>query len=347
MRQGKGDWAILGGLAAAFACVVGALSPTPAAAATVDSVRQRGELICGVSQGLFGFSERKADGTWTGFDVDVCRAIAAAVLADPAKVSFVPLSASERFPALREGKIDVLSRNSTWTLEREAGLGLLFAGINFHDGQGFMVHRDLNVTSALELNDAKVCVQAGTTGQALVSDYFSANSMTVTVRAYPDAASTLRAFESRDCNVMTTDNSGLFAERLRLSRPGDAVILPDIISKEPLGPVTRADDVAWYNLVKWVNFALINAEELGISSTNIPEAQRSVKPEVRRFVGADGDLGRMLGLSADWAVRAVAAVGNYGEIYERNVGTGSRLGIPRGLNQLWNQGGILFAPPVR
>ena len=265
----------------------------------------------------------------------------------PPRCSFVPLSASERFVALREGKIDVLSRNSTWTLEREAGLGLLFAGINFHDGQGFMVHRDLKVTSALELNDAKVCVQAGTTGQALVSDYFSANSMTVTVRAYPDAASTLRAFESRDCNVMTTDNSGLFAERLKLSRPGDAVILPDIISKEPLGPVTRADDVAWYNIVKWVNFALINAEELGISSTNIPEAQRSVKPEVRRFVGTDGDLGRMLGLSADWAVRAVAAVGNYGEIYERNVGTGSRLGIPRGLNQLWNQGGILFAPPVR
>ena len=347
MWQVKGDWAILGGLAVALACVVGALSPTPTAAATLDSVRQRGELICGVSQGLFGFSERKADGTWTGFDVDVCRAIAAAVLADPAKVSFLPLSASERFIALREGKIDVLSRNSTWTLEREAGLGLLFAGINFHDGQGFMVHRDLKVTSALELNDAKVCVQAGTTGQALVSDYFGANSMTVTVRAYPDAASTLRAFESRDCNVMTTDNSGLFAERLRLSRPGDAVILPDIISKEPLGPVTRADDVAWYNLVKWVNFALINAEELGISSTNIPEAQKSVKPEVRRFVGTDGDLGRMLGLSADWAVRAVAAVGNYGEIYERNVGTGSRLGIPRGLNQLWNQGGILFAPPVR
>jgi general L-amino acid transport system substrate-binding protein len=218
MRQVKQDWAILGGLAGAFACAVGALSPTPAAAATVDSVRQRGELICGVSQGLFGFSERKADGTWTGFDVDVCRAIAAAVLADPAKVSFLPLSASERFIALREGKIDVLSRNSTWTLEREASLGLLFAGINFHDGQGFMVHRDLKVTSALELNNAKVCVQAGTTGQALVSDYFGANSMTVTVRAYPDAASTLRAFESRDCNVMTTDNSGLFAERLR-ARP--------------------------------------------------------------------------------------------------------------------------------
>jgi general L-amino acid transport system substrate-binding protein len=334
-------------LAAAFAFVIGALTSTLAPAATVDSVRQRNELICGVSQGLFGFSERKTDGSWTGFDVDVCRAIAAVVLADPAKVRFVPLSASERFVALRQGRIDVLSRNSTWTLEREAGLGLLFAGVNFHDGQGFMVHRDLNVTSALELNDGQVCVQAGTTGQALVADYFSANSMTVTVRAYPDAASTLRAFESRDCNVMTTDNSGLFAERLKLSRSGDAVILPDIISKEPLGPVTRADDVAWHNIVKWVNFALINAEELGVSSTNIPEAHRSVKPEVRRFVGIDGDLGRMLGLTADWAVRAVAAVGNYGEIYERNVGTGSRLGIPRGLNQLWNQGGILFAPPVR
>ena len=210
-----------------------------------------------------------------------------------------------------------------------------------------MVHRDLNVTSALELGGSKVCVQAGTTGQALVGDYFGANSMTVTVRAYPDAASTLRAFETRECNVMTTDNSGLFAERLKLAQPAGAVILPDIISKEPLGPVTRADDVAWYNIVKWVNFALINAEELGVSSANIAEAQRSAKPEVRRFAGADGDLGRMLGLPDDWALRAVASVGNYGEIYERNVGTGSRLGIPRGLNQLWSQGGILFAPPVR
>jgi general L-amino acid transport system substrate-binding protein len=337
----------LRGLATALACAAGALTFTPATAATVDAVRQRGALVCGVSQGLFGFSERKADGAWAGFDVDICRAIAAAVLGDPAKVTFVPLSASERFDALREGKIDVLSRNSTWTLEREARLGLLFAGVNFHDGQGFMVHRDLNVTSALELNDGKVCVQAGTTGQVLVGDYFSANSMTVTVRAYPDAASTLRAFEAGDCNVMTTDNSGLFAERLKLARPGDAVILPDIISKEPLGPVTRADDIAWHNIVKWVNFALINAEELGVSSSNIPDAQRSVKPEVRRFVGADGGLGPMLGLSTDWALSAVAAVGNYGEIYERNVGTRSRLGIPRGLNQLWSQGGILFAPPVR
>jgi general L-amino acid transport system substrate-binding protein len=334
------------GLALALACVVGALSFTPAAA-TVDAVRQRGALICGVSQGLFGFSERKADETWAGFDVDICRAIAAAVLNDPAKVIFVPLSASERFTALRDGRIDVLSRNSTWTLEREAGLGLLFAGVNFHDGQGFMVHRDLNVTSALELNGSKVCVQAGTTGHALVGDYFSANSMTVTVHAFPDAASTLRAFEARECTVMTTDNSGLFAERLKLAQPAEAVILPDIISKEPLGPVTRADDVAWHNVVKWINFALINAEELGISSTNIPEAQRSAKPEVRRFIGSDGDLGRMLGLPTNWALRAVAAVGNYGEIYERNVGTGSRLGIPRGLNQLWTQGGILFAPPVR
>ena len=338
---------MLSGLAPALACLLGALTFTPAAAGTVDAVRQRGVLVCGVSQGLFGFSERKADDTWSGFDVDICRAIAAAVLGDSAKVTFVPLSASERFTALSEGKIDVLSRNSTWTLEREAGLGLLFAGVNFHDGQGFMVHRDLNVTSALELGGSKVCVQAGTTGQALVGDYFGANSMTVTVNAYSDAASTLRAFETRECNVMTTDNSGLFAERLKLAQPAGAVILPDIISKEPLGPVTRADDVAWYNIVKWVNFALINAEELGVSSANIAEAQRSAKPEVRRFAGADGDLGRMLGLPDDWALRAVASVGNYGEIYERNVGSESRLKIPRGLNSLWSNGGIQYAPPIR
>ena len=279
------------------------------AAATVDAVRQRGALICGVSQGLFGFSERKADGTWAGFDVDICRAIAAAVLTDPAKVIFVPLSASERFTALRDGKdrrsvtqldLDARAGGGSWPPVRR---GQLSRWPRLHGPSGSERH------FCARTQRSKVCVQAGTTGHALVGDYFSANSMTVTVRAFPDAASTLRAFEARECNVMTTDNSGLFAERLKLARPGDAVILPDIISKEPLGPVTRADDVAWHNIVKWINFALINAEELGISSTNIPEAQRSVKPEVRRFIGSDGDLGRMLGLSTDWALRAVAAVG--------------------------------------
>ncbi|MGL4241916.1 MAG: amino acid ABC transporter substrate-binding protein [Beijerinckiaceae bacterium] len=335
-------------LAAALAAA-GLMAASPAAAQsnTMEQVRQRGALNCGVSQGLIGFSERKADGTWSGFDVDVCRAIAAVVLGDASKVSFVPLSAAERFDALRQGRIDVLSRNTTWTLQREAEFGLLFSAVVFHDGQGFMVHRDLNVTSALELDKRKLCVQAGTTAQATVGEYFAANSMAVAVQTYPDAAATLAAFSARQCDVMTTDNSGLFAERLKLPQPQNAVILPDIVSKEPLGPATRADDIRWHNVVKWIAFALINAEELGITSQNIADAQKSQKPEVRRFAGAEGGLGAMLGLPGDWALKAVASVGNYAELYERNVGTGSRLGIPRGLNQLWSNGGILFAPPIR
>jgi general L-amino acid transport system substrate-binding protein len=317
------------------------------ASPTADQIRQRGSLNCGVSTGLTGFSERRPDGTWAGFDVDFCRAVAAVVLGDPAKVTYMPLSASERFDALRQGRIDLLSRNTTWTMQREVGLGLLFAGVNFHDGQGFMVRRDLNITSALEMGGRSVCVQAGTTAENFAGDYFEGNSMQVTIRTLPDAAATLAAFANRQCDAMTTDNSGLFAERLRLPRPADAVILPDIISKEPLGPVTRADDVRWNTIVKWVNFALINAEEIGVSSSNLDAARASRKPDVRRFTGAEDDLGTPLGLPRDWALRAVAAVGNYAEMYERNVGTGSRLGIPRGLNQLWTQGGILHAPPVR
>lgn len=334
-------------LAVWIAAVAAATFSVAAQADTLGQVRQRGTLNCGVSQGLIGFSERRPEGNWAGFDVDFCKAIAASVLGDATKVSYVPLSAAERFDALRQGKIDVLSRNSTWTMQREAEFGLLFAAVNFHDGQGFMVKRSLNVTSALELDKRKVCVQAGTTAQALVADFFQSNSMSVEVVTHPDAASTLGAFAAGTCDVMTTDNSGLFAERLKLPRPQDAVILPDVVSKEPLGPVTKSDDVRWHNIVKWVSFALINAEELGVTSTNIEDARRSTKPEVRRFAGTDGGLGPMLGLQADWALKAVAAVGNYAEVYERNVGSGSRLGIPRGLNQLWSHGGILFAPPIR
>ncbi len=334
---------ILAGLVLTLA-TIGADS---ASAGTLDQVRQRGTINCGVSQGLYGFSERDANGHWSGFDVDFCRAVAAAIFDDATKVSFVPLSATERFEALKLGKIDVLSRNSTWTLEREAELGLLFAGVNFYDGQAFMVRRERNFTSALELDKARVCVQAGTTGQELLANYFQSNSMAIEQRAYPDAAKTLRAFETNECDAMTTDSSGLFAERLKLSKPGDAVILPDIISKEPLGPVTLADDIAWFNIIKWINFALINAEELGLTSSNTSEASKSVKPDVRRFAGTEGRLGIALGLDNEWALRAVKAVGNYAEIYERNVGTGSRLGIPRGLNQLWSNGGILYAPPIR
>ena len=319
----------------------------PARAGTLDTVKQRGALQCGVSEGLYGFSDRNGQGEWSGFDVDFCRAVAGAIFGDRSKVMFVPLSAGERFDALRAGRVDLLSRNSTWTLEREAGLGLAFAGVTYHDGQGFMVMRDLNVTSALELDRARVCVEQGTTSQLNVADFFAANSMTFEERAFPSGAAALEAFQSGHCNVLTRDQSALYAERLKLTRPADAVILPDIISKEPLGPVTRADDFRWFNIVKWVNFALVNAEELGISSQNAAEAAHSRKPDVRRFAGAEGGFGKLLGLEDAWALRAVNAVGNYSEIYERNLGVKSRLGIPRGLNQLWNMGGVLYAPPLR
>ena len=331
-------------IAVAVAAVLGAGA---ASAGTLEQVKQRGQLLCGVSEGLPGFSEQKADGQWSGFDVDFCRAVAGAIFDDRTKVSFVPLSAANRFDALKAGRVDLLSRNSTWTLEREAGLGLTFAGITYHDGQGFLVPRNLNVTSALELDKAKVCVQAGTTTQLNLADFFRANSITYEERLFQSSADALRAFDRGECNVLTRDQSALFAERLSLSRPADAIVLPDVISKEPLGPATRADDVPWSNVVKWVNFALVNAEELGITSANAADAKSSAKPDVRRFAGLEGGFGELLGLGSGWALQAVQASGNYAELFERNLGSESKLGIPRGLNQLWSMGGILYAPPLR
>ncbi|WP_066467253.1 amino acid ABC transporter substrate-binding protein [Bosea sp. WAO] len=332
---------------AALAVLAASLVALPAAAGTLDKVKQRGTLECGVSEGLRGFSEKDAQGRWAGFDVDFCRAVAAAVLGDAGKVNFTPLSAGERFEALKAGKVDLLSRNSTWTLGREAELGLAFAGVTYHDGQGFLVARSLGVDGALSLDKAKVCVEAGTTTQLNLGDFFRANSMDIEEKAFPSAAEALAAFQSGQCNVLTRDQSALYAERLKLSKPGDAVILPDVISKEPLGPVTRSDDFPWFTIVKWVNFALVNAEELGVSSANADQATASTKPDVRRLTGAEGGFGKSLGLDDAWAIRAVKATGNYSEIYERNLGVNSPLGIPRGLNQLWNMGGVLYAPPMR
>jgi general L-amino acid transport system substrate-binding protein len=319
----------------------------PAAASTLATVKQRGVLHCGVSEGLNGFSAKDAQGAWSGFDVDFCRALAAAVLGDPQKVSFTPLSASERFDALKAAKVDLLSRNSTWTLGREAELGLAFAGITYHDGQGFLAKRALGVDGALALDKAKICVETGTTSQANLADFFRANSLTYEEKPFGSAAEAFKAFEAGACDVLSRDQSALYGERLRLAKPGEAIVLPDVISKEPLGPVVRSDDFAWFTVVKWVNFALINAEELGISTTTIPAALASQKPDVRRFTGAEGGFGKALGLDPDWAVKAVRAGGNYAEIYERNLGTGSKLAIPRGLNQLWSMGGVLYAPPLR
>lgn len=331
----------------ALAVLAASLVVLPAAAGTLDKVKQRGTLECGVSEGLRGFSEKDAQGRWAGFDVDFCRAVAAAVLGDAGKVNFTPLSAGERFEALKAGKVDLLSRNSTWTLGREAELGLAFAGVTYHDGQGFLAARSLGVDGALALDKAKVCVEAGTTTQLNLGDFFRANSMSFEEKAFPSAAEALAAFQAGQCNVLTRDQSALYAERLKLSKPGDAVILPDVISKEPLGPVTRSDDFPWFTIVKWVNFALVNAEELGVSAANADQATASTKPDVRRLTGAEGGFGKSLGLDDAWAIRAVKATGNYSEIYERNLGVNSPLGIPRGLNQLWNMGGVLYAPPMR
>ncbi|MFG1305947.1 amino acid ABC transporter substrate-binding protein [Xanthobacter autotrophicus] len=324
-----------------------ALAATAASAQTLKTVKDRGELVCGVSKGLPGFSAPDASGKWTGFDVDVCRGLAAAIFNDPNKVKFVPLSADERFPALTKGDVDVLSRNSTWTLEREAKLGLLFAAINYYDGQGFLVRDARKVTSALELDKSKVCVQAGTTAEDNTKDYFAANGMTLELVTLPTSTDLVKAYEEGKCDTLTTDVSQLYALRLTMAKPGDHIVLPDVISKEPLGPVVRQGDDQWFNLVKWTIFGMINAEELGVSTATIDAALASKKPEVRRLVGTDGNYGEQLGVTNDYVVRIVKAVGNYGESFERNVGAASKLGIPRGINQLWSMGGIQYAPPVR
>jgi general L-amino acid transport system substrate-binding protein len=325
---------------AAAATVAAASEPT------LDAVKARGHLICGVNPGLLGFAAPDQSGKWAGFDVDFCRAVAAAIFDDPERTEYVPLSADERFAALEAGKVDILSRNSTWTMGRETGLGLTFVGVTYYDGQGFMVPRSANVTSALDLGGSKVCVQSGTTTEANLADYFDANNMTYSKVTTATPEETLAAYRDGRCNVVTSDSSQLYALRARLASPGDHVILPDVISKEPLGPVVRADDPKWATLVKWVHFALIDAEELGVASDRIDAALQSSKPAVRRLVGLDGKFGEELGLGNQWAVDVVRKVGNYGEIFERNLGTGSPLGIPRGINQLWNLGGIQYAPPI-
>jgi len=326
--------------------LLGAGNPR-AVAQTLKAVKERGALNCGVSQGLLGFSSMDDKNAWSGFDVDICRAVAAAIFGDPGKVTFLPLDAAARFTALQSDKIDLLSRNSTWTMSRESSLEIMFAGVAYYDGQGFLVRRDAAVDTALQLGGKTVCTQAGTTSELNLADYFRANGMELKVLTLGTSEESLRAYDNRKCDVLTSDVSQLYAERLKLVVPDSHIILPEVISKEPLGPAVRQGDDRWFNLVKWTLYALINAEELGVNSATIDEALTSPNPNIRRLVGAEGDFGPQLGLEKDWAVRAVRAVGNYGEIYERNVGTQSRLSIPRGLNALWTQGGIQYAPPLR
>lgn len=318
-----------------------------AAAQTLKTVKDRGILNCGANGTLAGFGLPDAQGKWTGLDVDVCRAVAAAILNDPNKVKFVPLTAKDRFTALQSGEIDVLSRNTTWTLSRDTSLGLNFTGVDYYDGQGFMVHKALKVNSALELNGASVCVQQGTTTELNLTDFFRAHKMQLKTVTFATANEAVKAYDAGRCDAYTTDASGLYAERLRLSNPADNIVLPEIISKEPLGPVVRHGDDQWFDIVKWTLFAMLNAEELGITQKNVDDMMKSTNPSIKRFVGTEGNYGEQLGLTKDWAVRIVKAVGNYGEAFERNVGKGSPLKIDRGLNKLWNQGGIQYAPPIR
>jgi general L-amino acid transport system substrate-binding protein len=315
------------------------------AQSTLESVQKKGYLQCGVNVGLAGFSQPDSQGVWRGIDVDLCRAVAAAVFADAAKVRYTPLTAQQRFTALQSGEVDILSRNTTWTVSRDTSLGLNFVGVNYYDGQGFMVPKKLKVKSAKQLNGATVCVQPGTTTELNLADYFRANKMKFKPVVIEKLEEVLNAYFGGRCDVYTTDISGLVAVRAsRAAKPDDHVILPEVISKEPLGPAVRHGDDRWFDIVKWSLFAMIEAEELGLTSKNIEQQGASPNPSVQRFTGASGDLGKMLGLDNRWALHIVKLVGNYGESFDANL---KPLGFERGLNKLWTQGGLLYAPPVR
>jgi general L-amino acid transport system substrate-binding protein len=312
---------------------------------TLDTVRARGVLQCGVNTGLAGFSQPDSRGVWRGIDVDVCRAVAAAVFGDANKVRYTPLTAQQRFTALQSGEVDVLARNTTWTITRDTSLGLNFVGVNYYDGQGFMVPKKLNVKSAKELGGATVCVQPGTTTELNLADYFRANRMSFRPVVIEKLEEVLNAYFAGRCDVFTTDHSGLIALRAsRAPNPAEHVILPEIISKEPLGPAVRHGDDRWFDVVKWSMFAMMEAEELGLTSKNIDEQRESPNPAIQRFVGATGDIGKMLGVDNKWAYNIVKQVGNYAESFEANL---KPLGFERGLNRLWNEGGLLYPPPIR
>ena len=317
----------------------------PAFAGTVDDVKSRGTLKCGVAQQLVGFAYADNQGKFSGFDVDFCRGLAAAL---GVKVSFTPLTAKERFPALQTGEVDVLYRNTTWTLSRDVKLGFDFQGVNFYDGQGFMVRKSSGINSAKELDGATVCVNSGTTTELNLADYFRSNGMSYKPVIYEKAEDVRLSYEAGRCDVHTTDKSGLASQRAAMKDPGAHKILPETISKEPLGPATRHGDNQWGDIVAWVLNGIIIAEEKGLTQGNVNTmAQTSKDPEVQRLLGTTGDMGEALGLDKDWALRAIKAVGNYGEIFERNVGMSTPVGLSRDQNQLWSKGGILYAPPVR
>lgn len=337
---------IKSGLVVAVA-LAGSVSAVFAQTKTLDTVKARGTLNCGVNTGLAGFSAPDDKGQWGGLDVDLCKAVAAAIFKDPTKVKYVPLTAKERFTALQSGEVDVLSRNTTWTMSRDTSSGLNFAGVNYYDGQGFMVKKSLGLKSAKELNGATVCVQTGTTTELNVTDFFRTNKLEYKPVVFEKLDETVAAYNSGRCDAFTSDVSQLYSERLKSPNPADNVVLPDVISKEPLGPVVRQGDSGWGNVVRWTHFAMVNAEELGVTSKNVDEMLASTNPEIKRMLGKEGDFGKGMGVENDWAYQIVKQVGNYGESFDRNVGSGSRLGIARGQNALWKNGGLQYAPPIR
>lgn len=330
--------------------VVAAVAGTSsvAFAQTLDEVKERGYLQCGVTEGVPGFSFPDENNNWTGLEVDFCRAMAAAIFDDPDAVRYTPLTSQVRFESLANGNIDVLSRTTTWTMSRDTDLGITFTGTMFYDGQGFMVREDSGVTSALELSGAAVCIESGTTTELNAADYFAANGMDLSnAVVFVNQDEVVQAYLDGRCDVFTTDSSALAAERSGFSDPEAHIILPEIISKEPLGPSVRQGDTQWFNIAKWTLFAMVNAEELGVSSENVEEMLGSDNPQIRRLLGVEGDFGTPIGLTADWAYRIISHVGNYGEVYERHVGENTPINIPRGINNLWTEGGIMYAPPIR
>ena len=323
-----------------------AVSANTASAATLDDVVGKGFVQCGVSQGLPGFSAFDDKGNWSGVDVDVCRAVAAAIFGDDGAVKFTPLSAKERFTALQSGEVDVLSRNTTWTATRDTALGLNFAGVNYYDGQGFMVPTALGIKSAKELDGAAVCTNTGTTTELNASDYFRANGMDYKIVAFEKADEVVAAYDAGRCDVYTTDQSGLYAQRIKLKDPAAHVVLPEVISKEPLGPVVRQGDDQWFNIVKWSLFCMVNAEEMGITSGNVGSKASGSDPSVKRLLGLEGKFGENLGVSPTWCANIISSVGNYGESFARNLSI-APLNIQRGVNELWSKGGLQYAPPIR
>ena len=328
-----------------LACTLATCGSAWAAEHTMDLIRARGELLCGTSQGVPGFSMQDDKGEWKGFDTDVCHALAAVVLGDPNKIRYVSLSSQNRLTALQSGEVDVMPRTTTWTLGRDAGQGLSFTAVNYYDGQGFMVRKTSGVKSVLDLNGATVCVSQGTTSELNLADYFRSHAMTYSLVTFGTPADAQVAYAGGRCDAYTTDVSSLAAVRLKFPDPDDFVVLPETISDEPLGPWVRQGDEQWFKVVRWTVFAPVEAEKLGVTQANVDAMLKSDSPDVRRLLGVDGALGQSLGLTNDWVVRIIKAVGNYGESFERNLGAGSRLKLARGENRLWTQGGLQFSPP--